>query len=92
MNYINGIANIQVEQNLSSAVKALNTERTKSLLRRFTFNQEVIKELAFTTAFQNLDMAELLLSEAEKNTKEQVLISIRRIDEKLFFKLYERVY
>lgn len=77
MNTINNIARIETEENFDSAVCSLNFDKVQDLLVRFTFNEEVIKNLVIYMSEINIEMSKILLNNLNKNKKEETLLLIK---------------
>lgn len=88
---MNNVARIETEESLIKAVESLNIESVKELLSRFSFNQEVLKELTIQVVDKDLDLAELLIKNTEKTIKKLAILEIADNDKLLSKKLEERV-
>jgi len=88
---MNNVARIETEESLIKAVESLNIESVKELLSRFSFNQEVLKDLTIQVVDKDLDLAELLIKNTEKTIKKLAILEIADNDKLLSKKLEERV-
>lgn len=88
---MNNLARIETEESLIKAVESLNIESVKELLSRFSFNQEVLKDLTIQVVDKDLDLAELLIKNTEKTIKKLAILEIADNDKLLSKKLEERV-
>ncbi len=88
---MNNVARIETEESLIKAVESLNIESVKELLSRFSFNQEVLKDLTIQIVDKDLDLAELLIKNTEKTIKKLAILEIADNDKLLSKKLEERV-
>lgn len=88
---MNNVARIETEESLIKAVESLNIESVKELLSRFSFSQEVLKDLTIQVVDKDLDLAELLIKNTEKTIKKLAILEIADNDKLLSKKLEERV-
>lgn len=88
---MNNVARIETEENLIKAVESLNVDSVKELLSRFSFNQDVLKDLTVQIIDKDLDLAEILIKNTDKTTKKLAILEIADNDRFLSKKLEERV-
>lgn len=98
MQNINGIASIEIEQNLIDSVQDLDLQSVTDLLYRFSFNEDVLKHLSIDILQKNIDLdrtniqiALLLINKTGKQTKEDFLNYIKKTEKELFQHLHERI-
>lgn len=98
MQNINGIASIEIEQNLIDSVQDLDLQSVTDLLYRFSFSEEVLKDLSIDILQKNIDLdrtniqiALLLMNKTGKQTKEDFLNYIKETEKALFQHLHERI-
>ena len=88
---MNNVARIETEESLIKAVESLSIDSVKELLSRFSFNQDVLKELTIQVIDKDLDLAEILIKNTDKTTKKLAILEIADNDRVLSKKLEERV-
>lgn len=88
---MSNVARIETEESLIKAVESLSIDSVKELLSRFSFNQDVLKELTIQVIDKDLDLAEILIKNTDKTTKKLAILEIADNDRVLSKKLEERV-
>lgn len=98
MQSINGIASIEIEEDLVEAVEDFDLNTVNDLLYRFSFSEEFLKELSIDvveknsdTDKTNLEIALILLQKTGKTTKQEFLNHMKKTHQVLFQYLCERI-